>query len=343
MAQTPFGDGPCCGGHTVIDYSDNGASSWAIEGDDRPGVGLVTGTSMGLVINDKTCSNNFPGDPNKECGPYWEWNGDGHEETVSSLFAQSTMNIPSNGVVFSITASIPNWSYYSSCAYNVSSTGCSYEYAPGGNEYGVSSSTPYDSAYFGLDNSSGFHVSVGFGEICNGSDPPCSSNAMEAVVFTDPGGTYYLQLLASHFFPSYTPTHTLTIETDRSTYFRAYIDNYLLYSSSTMPIEFSSCCSILLSQYTSIDNETSQVTWNNFSVYGSQFVTVQGLSSGMTASVTGPNGFAENATPSSGGVATVDVAPMPTGLTVSVYYNGNIIAIYSQPVDAGSVLDLTNT
>ncbi|GEM_PF-1472264 len=341
LAKTYYrGDGACCGGTGAndINYSDDGASSWITYGDFEPGRAWAVANSSGLTIADQTCSST--GNPLRVCGPYWEWYGDGNEETVSSMYAQSNMNIPSNAIVYSITATIPYWSYYKGCQFNVSSTGCSYVYAYGTNEFGTSSPTPYDSAFWSLSNASGYSVDVGFAEICNGPAPPCTSNALELVAFTSGGGTYYTQLLKNESVSSYTPTHKLTIATDRKSFIDLFVDNNLVYSSSTIPVNFASCCSLSFFQFTNVDNETDYTTWSNFTIYSSSTVTVQGLSSGMFVIASGANGFSANVS-ASAGVAVVDVAPDPVNLSISIELNGQIIATASK-IDAGAVLELTS-
>ena len=67
------------------------------------------------------------------------------------------------------------------------------------------------------------------------------------------------------------------------------------------------------------------------------------LPSGAILSVTGPDGFSSNETADPNGKAVVDVSAEPMNLIVSVKSNGETIATYAQPVNAGAVLNLSRS
>jgi hypothetical protein len=304
---------------------------WVIEGDFEPGQAWFSANKSGLTISDQTCYDNPYTNALEDCGPYWEFNGDNREESVSSLYA-FLYGIPSEDILFSIYAYIPYHSYYQSCVYNVSSTGCSYE-----------GSGPYDSAFLGLiayGPNLYSRVVVGFAEVCNGT-PPCKSNGLSLIAFTSGGGTDISKVLATSFQPNYTPLHKLTIATDRKSFIDMYVDNTLLYSNTAMPVDMNGTSLALnFYQFTSINNETDSTTWSNVTAYKASSITVTGLASGMTVMVSGTNGFNVEAISSGSGVVVIDVSPEPLKLTVNVELNGRTIATYNGIVNAGATLSL---
>jgi hypothetical protein len=253
MAQTIFpGDGPCCSippaYSNVVTYNDQG-NIWTFQGDLNPGSAYAFANSTGFTINYNTDA----GCPKQEVH--------GGESSTDCSFYGDLGSAPQNGVVFSVGAYIPFYTFYSTCPHDSGNVkGCSYE-----------GSTPWDEATLGLDVG-GYLVNVGFVEVCSGS--PCT-NALEMIAYLSQGGSSCLSPcpLASSIVSSYTPYHRLTIATDRKTYLDMYVDNTLVYSSTTtLPVSLSGSYSIELSERTSINGETFAVTWSNVVIYSSNNV-----------------------------------------------------------------------
>ena len=313
-------DGPCCtqppvsGG--IVNYTDQG-NTWAFQGDIEPGTAWASANSSGLTVSYDTSQ----GGPNHE---FW---GD-HEAFNDASIYGDLAGIPSNAEVFSVQAYIPYHSYYSSCQQdqggNSSGSGCTYEL------------TPYDSAALAYDVG-GNYVVVSIAEIC--ASNPCTSNALQMSAFTSQGGASIVKTLALENNPVYSPLHKLTIATDRKTFIDFYVDNVLLYSNTTMPIDLSGGgLSLQLSQRTSINNETHSVTWSNAAAFTSSSIAVSGLASGMSLVVNGAGGFSQTAASDSNGVATVNVSLQPQNLTLGIESNGNLILSFPQEVSAGAEL-----
>ena len=362
MSLTQFShDGPCCGASPgeggMINYTDNG-NTWVLQGDIEPGAAWASANASGLTLI-SACD---PNDPSY-CGPHNEFWGD-HEafddvsiygdlggipvgsdgddtpammSTASSPFSVADRNlatpitsVPSNATVFSAQVYIPYYNYFSSCKEDTGSggPGCTYELYP------------YDSATLGFDVAGNYDI-VSIAEICG--DSSCTTNALQMSAYTSSGGGSVDQVLNSTIVPTYTPQHKLTIATDRRTFVDFYVDNILLFSSSTMPIEQNPSFGGVLefSIRTSINNETDSVTFSNITAYSSSHITASGLSNGMSLIVNGVAGFSETALANSDGMATVDVSSNPSNLMVSVVLDGNVIANYSNPVNAGAEFKLT--
>lgn len=322
--QTYFpADGPCCGGTQadVVYYSDNG-NSWAFEGDLNPGRAWLNANSSGLTVSYETCSD--PSNP-LNCGPHHEHLGDGEAFDDSSLYGDLG-NIPSNATVFSVTANIPYHPYYQNCQLDSGNggSGCSYE------------ETPYDAAGFALV-ANGQYLVLSFAETCNS---PCTTNALQVSAYTSGGGSSVFKILNTTNFATYTAVHKLTISTDRKSYLDLYFDSTLIYSNTTMPVNMSGAISELqLSQRTSINNETSTVTWSNLEVYSSPSVIVENVPAGATVDVKGSNGFTVSNVQTVNGTAVIDVAVNPVNLSVSVIVDGKTLA-YPASINSGTVLAL---
>ncbi|MHB8567193.1 MAG: hypothetical protein ACYC7D_12500 [Nitrososphaerales archaeon] len=316
-------DGPCCTEPPVsggaINYTDRG-NNWVLQGDIEPGTAWASANASGLTVSYDASQ----GGPNHE---FW---GDNEAFNDASIYGDLD-GIPSNATVFSVDAYLPYHSYYANCQQDLGngSSGCSYEV------------TPYDSAALALI-SSGKWVVVSFAEICNNN--PCTTNGLQMTAYTSAGGANILNMLAVMTEPTYSPLHKLTIATDKKTFIAFYVDNILVYSNSTMPIDLSGQGSqIEISQRTSINNETSSVTWSNATAYAGSNISVSGLSRGMTVVVNGTGGFNVTAVPSSNGTAFVIVAIEPMDLVVSVELNGKLIATYRGSLEVGAVLALVTS
>ena len=100
-----------------------------------------------------------------------------------------------------------------------------------------------------------------------------------------------------------------------------------------MPIDLNgSAYGLELSERTSINGETFDVSWSNAVFYSSDNITVSNLHLGGTVMVKGTNGFSTSQSSDSSGNAVIVVAAEPNNLTVSVEVNGKIIANYGGPV-----------
>lgn len=286
-------------------------------------------------MTDQTCSG--PGNPLKVCGPYWEENGDKRfvngqlrgEENVSELSA-ALYGIPPTANVFSIYLTLPKYDF-SSCVFNVSSTGCSYEGA-GPSITGILALDvgPNSVAVSLSEAQTGMYVGISTAAFVNGQyDASLSKNLSPKVPF----------------FSTYSPTHKLTIATDRHSYFEVWLDNTLEYSNATMPVDMNqSGLAVNFYQFDNVDNMTLSTTWKNFTAYSSPFVTVTGLSPGMSILVNSTSGnYTALANANSSGVAVVDASNHPTSLLVSVQLNGKTIDAYGSSVGAGADLKLVTT
>ncbi|MHB8565563.1 MAG: hypothetical protein ACYC7D_04245 [Nitrososphaerales archaeon] len=337
---TPFqsdGLGGDCGGVPCYTYNyTDGGNLWQVQGDFEPGSASLSGNSTGFTMTDQTCSSS--GNPLQVCGPYWEWNGDKRsnngvlagEENVSELSA-ALYGIAANAQVFSINLNLPNYSsIFSNCAFNISSTGCSYEgYAPqivgvwaldvGSNSIAVSLA----------EGAHSMSVSISTATFINGQYQPNLSKNLNVNVPT---------------FPRYMSNNRLVIATDRSSFIKIFVDNTLEYSNTTMPVDLSSnSLSVNFYQFDNVDNETLSTTWSNFTASGSPNIIVSGLVSGMSVLVNGTNGFNQTAIGNSSGVAVIDVSSNPVNLEVSVELNGKVIDTYGSSVNAGTQLKLVST
>jgi hypothetical protein len=370
LAQTNFaGDGPCCSNPqrfgNEINYTDNG-NLWTLQGDLEPmGGAWAAANSSGLTLNYQSCPTNSN---LSSCGPHSErWRG--NESSIdSSIYGDlggipvcppslcdfprlgsgsfglglnsafpgavpSITAVPSGAEVFSIVVDIPYHNYFSSCSPDNNltgpATGCTYE-----------GSSPYDGATFGFDVE-GNYDTVSVAEVC-----PCNatSNSLQLAAYTSGGGASIIQdLNLTTISYGFTPLHRITIATDRSTFLYMYVDNKLLYSSSKLPIPQNgpSTGALEFALRTSVnDVEPNVATFSDVTVYSTSTITVTGLSSGMSVGVSGPSGFNATASTNSTGDAVVNVSDQPTDLTISVSYNGNVIATYSSNVSAGAVLEL---
>jgi hypothetical protein len=323
MAQTYFpGDGPCCSippvYSDVVTYNDNG-NVWTWQGDLNPGSAYAFANSTGFTLNYNTSG----GCPRQEAQA-----GEGYDDCS---FYGSPNGVPQNGLIFSVDVYLPSYSFYSSCQADTGSNqGCTYE------------SLAYDEVALGVVSlATSNSVNVGFAEICN---TPCTSNALEMIAYTSAGGSSCENPCPLHSIieNNYSPLHKLTIATDRRSFVEMYVDNNLIYSSSTMPIDLSgSTYEILLSERTSINGETFATTWSNAQIYSSNTISASGLPSGSSLVVNGTNGFSASQSPDSNGNAAVNVAPETSNLLVSVMMNGKVIASYTEPVEAGSVFKLS--
>ncbi len=319
----------------TYNYTDHG-NGWEVQGDFEPGNAWLYDNGSGFTMVDQTCSG--PGNPLQVCGPYWEWNGDKRthngvttgEEYVSELSA-ALYGVPPSAQVFSINLDIPNYSsIFANCAYNISSTGCSYE-----------GFAPEISGIWALDAGSN-SIAVSLAEGTRGM-----SVSLSTATFIN--GQYQADLSKNlnvnvPFFSVYSPHHRLMIATDRSTFLKVWVDNTLEYSNNTMPVDLSSNnLAVNFYQFDNVDNETLATTWSNFTASASPTIAVSGLSSGMSVVVNGTNGFTQSAVANSSGVAVVDVSLEPSNLTVSVELNGKVIDTYGSAVNAGTQLRLVTT
>ena len=314
------GDGPCCSIPPVYSdaktYNDSG-NSWTLQGDYEPGIAWFSANSTGLTINDQTCDGS-------SCGPRQEANAG---EAFNDVSFYGDVSIPSNATLFSIDAYIPYHNYYSSCALDKGQSGCTYELLP------------YDAAALALDVSGNLIV-VSFAEVCNN---PCSTNGLQMSAYTSGGGSSVNQVLNTIDNSTYTPLHKLTIATDRKSFIELYVDNILLYSSTTMPIDLSGGGgAIEISERTSINGEVDSVTWSNFLAYSSSEIAVGGLSSGMTLVASGSNGFNETLSSFSNGVGIINVATSPSNVSVNIELDGKVIASKSD-LESGAFLMLNTS
>jgi hypothetical protein len=340
MVRTNFpSDGPCCGGNKtdVVNYLDHG-NTWVMQGDIEPGTAWAYANSSGLTINDQTCPTYAPG----SCTPHHEYFGD--KEPFFDTAIQGDLAVPSAATVFSIEAYLPYHSYYSSCSIDSGSGGSGCTYIPNAYQqllYTLPYNSPYDAATFAYAYNSNLVV-VNIAEIC--SSASCTNNSLLMTAYTSYGGVSVVKMLANVLVPTFTPLHKLTIATDTKTFIDIYVDNTLLYSNSSMPISgLAPGGDVEFAARTSINNETNVVVWSNYTAYASPFVTVQGLSSGMTVLVNGTAGFKGNATASAGnGTVLLNVAPEPENLSISIELNGQIIATINS-VESGAVLDLSTS
>jgi hypothetical protein len=345
--QVLQGDGPGDCSPTPCGYEfpySNGANRWIIEGDVEPGTGSLSANNSGLTLTDQTCSS--PGNPLRVCGPYWEWNGEPFEENVSQVSAV-TNSVPTNGQVFSIYLSLPQYDF-EGCKYNISSTGCSYEgYVP--SIIGVWSLDVGNTS-----SSNSYSIAVSLAESCSLLAAPystciSSTNQLSVGISTAAfvNGKYdsglSVNLTPKVPYMSYSENHELTIATDLHSYFEVWVDNILEYSSSTVPIPSGNTYGLNFYQFDNVDNMTLSTIWKNMTVHSSPYISVTGLSSGMTVVATGANGFNSTATPNSNGIANLDASNQPSNLSISVELNGQIIATYSSQVSIGTELKLVTT
>ena len=320
MGVKPFpGDGPCCSippvYSDVVNYNDNGFH-WTWQGDLNPGSAYASANSSGFTITYST----FAGCPSQES----------HTEAFDDCSFYGTLaSVPSNATVFSVDAYIPNYSYYSSCQRDVGQggSGCTYEILP------------YNEAALAIGANGNF-IEVAFAEICN---DPCNTNALLMLAYTSQGGSDVAQTLAKIQVPDYTPLHKLTIVTDRRSYIDLYVDNTLIYSNTTMPIDINgSGDSIQLSERTSINNVVSHVTWSNMIAYTNDVITANNLPGGSILVVSGPGNFSAKQNATTNGTLIMAVAPELTDLNVSIQMDGKTIASIPN-MRAGDVLDLITT
>jgi hypothetical protein len=82
---------------------------WQIGGDFEPGNAWFSADKSGLTLSDQTCSIPYIS-ALENCGPYWEWNGDNHEENVSELGGVMT-GLGTDLTVFSIYVTIPYYAF----------------------------------------------------------------------------------------------------------------------------------------------------------------------------------------------------------------------------------------
>ena len=305
---------------------------WTFNGDFEPGTAWFTAGKGGLNLSLNTCSP--PDNHGTQCGPYWEWNGQ-HEEFLVEL-SGTVYNLPSNVDLFSINVTMPYYSFMSSCASNYTNyNGCSYE-----GPYG-----PTDSAILSLlsstpNSAAAVFVSVSEGAGFNGNN----SLAIGVGTSMFANGEYVNGTTLYGATESFTPTHTLTIATDRKTFIEMFVDGKEVYSSSTIPVLLNgSSIQAGLQMNTNINNETLSTIWSNFVAYSSNTISVSGLQSGMQVVVSGSGGFSANGTPNANGVANVDVAKEPTGLLVSVEQDGKTIARANETVSVGASLNLVTS
>ncbi|MDH2900790.1 MAG: hypothetical protein PXY39_07435 [archaeon] len=346
------GDGPCCSQPNdfanTINYTDNG-NLWVVQGDLEPGAAWASANSSGLTISYKACADQSN---LTNCGPYAEFHaGEAYDDiaiygdlgAVPALppgqkasplfgmnrgfsFSPALTTVPSSATVFSIEVNLAQQNF-NGCT-NDTGSGCTYE------------DFAYNSATFGFDVGGNYDV-VSIAEVCGIS---CASPALQMSAYTSNGGASVVQVLKTLTNSTYSPQHKLTIATDRKTFIDFYVDNQLIYSSSTIPIEQNPTSSGALefSMRTSMNNETEVATFSNLTAYSSSTISASGLSSGMTLVVLGPNGFAATGNANSSGIATVDVSAEPMNLTVSITLNGNTIASYTSSVSAGAEFELTS-
>ena len=331
-----YDDGPGAGGSFTYTYTDGG-NNWIFDGDFEPGIAEISANATkGVTMIQTTCFNEPYTAPDR-CGPFHEFVGDNNEENVTEL-SSVLSNVPTNLTLFSIYAYIPQYNFFGSCSYNVSSTGCSYE----GSGPSVSANWALASSGSNFSNS----VAISFAEVRNGGGAPALSvGASTASVLCRPECKYAGgQFLGGTFISQYTPMHRLTIATDRKSFIELFFDNTKIYSNSTMPIDLNGTnLSLNFYQFTTINNETIETSWSNFTAYAGNAVTVSGLTSGMTLVVTGPGGFQQSALGNSSGVATVEVTLNPADLNVTIDLNGRPVVSYGQNVSAGATLKLVET
>jgi hypothetical protein len=356
MSSTDFpGDGPCCSQpndfSNEINYTDNG-NLWILQGDLEPmGRAWAIANSSGLNLNYQTCptSGNL-----SNCGPYAEFHaGEAFDDSAIYVdlgalpilppgakaaplfgmakdisFSPSLTTVPANATVFSVEVNLVQQNF-NGCT-NDTGSGCTYE------------DIAYDSAALGFDVGGNYDV-ASIAEVC-GNGVSCASPSLQMSAYTSNGGASVVQTLRTVTNTTFSSQHKLTIATDRRTFIDFYVDNQLIYSSSTMPIEQSPATpgALELSMRTSVNNETEEATFSNVTVYGNSTIAAGGLSAGMTLVVTGPNGFAAAGNANSSGYAVVDVSADPADLVVSVTLNGNSIANYSSPVSAGAEFVITS-
>ena len=323
-------DGPCCVDPTdqevasTISYNDSG-NTWILQGDLEPGLAWASAnSSSGLTINYETCAD---ASNLTNCGPHHEFWGDKEAYDDSSIYGDLE-NIPANASVFSIDVYLP-YLNYANCQNDTGhgSLGCTYELFP------------YNSATLGYSVGGNMDV-ISVAEVCN---YPCTTGGLLMSAYTSQGGASVISNLNSITNTTFTPFHRLTIATNRKNFIGFYVDNTLVYSNNTMPIEQNTEYGspyVEFSLRTSINNQTLSVTYSNFTAYTSSSVFVTGLSSGMTAIVNGTDGFNATASANSSGVATLNVVTEPTNLTVSVELDGKLIATYNQQIEIGAILDL---
>jgi hypothetical protein len=314
----------------LVDENDKpNYNGWIISGDFEPGQAWFSANKSGLTLTDKTCFDDPYTSAIEDCGPYWEWNGDNHEEFVSEL-SGVLYNISPTLTVFTIYVYIPYYPSFQACVFNVSSSGCSYE-----------GQGPTDQANWALNV-----VGPDFNSILALSIAEGRSGLFihAATASTVNGHSISNKILASVFQPVFTSFHKLTIATDRSTFLDYFVDDNLIYSTNTMPVNLNgSSLSVNFYQFTSVNNMTISTTWSNYTAYSASKVFIIGLSSGQTVFVRGPNGFTSSASSDSNGIATVDVSAEPTNLTVSIEVDGAVIATYQGTVEAGATLKLVVT
>jgi hypothetical protein len=328
------GLGGDCSPCYTYNYTDNG-NLWLIQEDIEPGIGFIQANSSGITFLDQTCSG--PGNPVKVCGPYWEWNGDKRyvngvltgEENVSEL-SGALYNVPGSDQIFSIGLHLPQYSF-AGCAYNISSTGCSYEgYGPSiAGVWALDANNGSIAVSLAEGNSNQLSVGISTAAFVNGQYDASLSKNLVPKVPTIP----------------YTPNHTLTIATDRNSYIEIWIDNILEYSNSTLPVSLAgNSLTVNFYQFDDVDNMTLGTVWSNYTAYSGSNVTVTGLQNGMSLLVSGKNGFNETIPANSSGTAVADVTDEPANLNVSIQYNGNTIDTYGSLVNAGAVLNfIVNT
>ena len=383
MPKTIFpNDGPCCGGQAGddINYTDNG-NLWTLQGDidvgGSPNGAWASADSVGLSITYNTCIYAYISEYSTSgyvCGPHHEYlQGEGpYDSSIygdlgaipvcppsscgnrplvfpassyygsENLYAYPSITpVPGSATVFSIDVNLPYHNFYSACQQDTQSNstdplaplndGCTYE----------SSIGPYDSASLGFDVGGNYDI-VGIAEVC-----PCTgtTNSLQMFAYTSNGGASITKILNITTISDFTPFHKLTVATDRRTFVDFYVDNALVYSSSTMPIEQSINYGgvIEFSTRTNINHEADIVTFSNATIYSNSTITATNLPSGAVLSVTGLDGFSANETADPNGKAVVDVSAEPTNLIVSVKSNGETIATYTEPIDAGAVLNLSDS
>jgi hypothetical protein len=354
MSNKSFpGDGPCCSQpndfSNEINYSDNG-NLWILQGDINPGAAWAVAGSSGLTIGYTPCSDmsNL-----SNCGPRAEFHaGESYDDSAIygdlgalpilppgskdvPLFGLNRYfqfnpapltTVPASATVFSIEVNLTRQDF-SSCT-NDTGSGCTYE------DFAT------NIVSFGFDVGGNYDV-VSIAEVCGSS---CSSPALQMTAYTSSGGASVDQVLKTLTNSTFTSQHKLTIATDRKSFIDFYVDNELIYSSTSMPIKQnpSFTGALEFSMRTSVNNETEIATFSNLTVYGSSTITASGLGPGDTLLVSGPNGFVATANANSSGIATADVSAEPSGLSVSVTSNGSTIASYNGSVSAGADFKLTS-
>lgn len=358
------GDGPCCSGppdyNNEVNYTDNG-NLWVLQGDISPGSAYAEANSSGLTLSFKTCANSAN---LTDCTPIHEFQRD-HEAyndpsiygdlgaipvlppgspsvsfpgrglslASSSPSSSSLTTISPDATVFSITVNLQVQNFAGCQLDNGNGgPGCTYELAP------------VDSVSFGYDVGGNYDV-VSIAEIC--VDSACSSTMMQMSAYTSNGGDSIANTLATvNTNSTFTPTHRLTIATDGKSYIYFYVDNYLLYHSNAIPIEQKSQGgggALEFAMRTSVNNITEVATFGNVTAYRSPFVSITGLSNGMTAIINGTNGFNQTITVGSNGTVNFNVIESSINLVVSVKLDGKIIATYTQNLQIGSVLKLSSS